>query len=75
MKKYFLLFLMLFSFISYLFPQNLQSPEQFLGYKVGDDYKLADYESILSSFQKIQIKLSTVKSVKLPKAVICLWQL
>ena len=51
MKKYFLLFLMLFSFISYLFPQNLQSPEQFLGYKVGDDYKLADYETIQKYFK------------------------
>ncbi len=35
------------------FAQTVQSPEQFLGYKVGTDYKIADYETIQKYFKQL----------------------
>ena len=34
-------------------PQSLKSPEEFLGYKVGADYKVADYETIQKYFKHL----------------------
>jgi len=42
--------LLLVSF-SFIIGQNLRSPEEFLGYKVGADYKIADYETISKYFK------------------------
>ena len=44
-----------FFFLSIIFSQTissqtLKSPEEFLGYKVGEDYKIADYETITKYF-------------------------
>ena len=33
--------------------QSLKSPEEFLGYKVGTDYKIADYETITKYFKHL----------------------
>lgn len=33
--------------------QNLKSPEEFLGYKVGTDYKIADYVTIQKYFKHL----------------------
>ena len=33
--------------------QSLKSPEEFLGYKVGTDYKIADYETIQKYFKHL----------------------
>jgi len=33
--------------------QALKSPEEFLGYKVGADYKVADYETIQKYFKHL----------------------
>ncbi|MBU2445248.1 MAG: peptidase M14 family protein [Bacteroidetes bacterium] len=38
---------------SQLFSQSLKSPEEFLGYKVGTDYKIADYETIQKYFKHL----------------------
>lgn len=35
------------------FSQLLKSPEEFLGFRVGDDYKLADYETIRQYFKHL----------------------
>lgn len=41
-------------FISQItFSQSLKSPEEFLGYKVGSDYKIADYETIQKYFMHL----------------------
>lgn len=42
------------SFLLYItYPQTLKSPEEFLKFKVGDDYKLADYETIQKYFKHL----------------------
>jgi len=51
MRK-FLSVLLLVSF-SFIFGQNLKSPEEFLGYKVGADYKIADYATITKYFKHL----------------------
>ncbi|HOI28740.1 MAG TPA: M14 family metallopeptidase [Melioribacteraceae bacterium] len=38
---------------SFLFAQQLKSPEEFLGFKVGADYKIADYETIQKYFKHL----------------------
>ena len=54
MKKY-LSFITLTFFLlsSNSFTQSLKSPEEFLGYKVGSDYKIADYETIQKYFKHL----------------------
>jgi hypothetical protein len=45
-----------FSFLLLLplvYPQGIKSPEEFLGFKVGADYKLADYETITAYFKHL----------------------
>ena len=37
--------------------QSIKSPEEFLGYKVGTDYKIADYETITKYFKQLIGKL------------------
>src|SRR3989339_30537 len=44
--------LLLVSF-SFIVGQNLKSPEEFLGYKVGADYKIADYATITKYFKHL----------------------
>lgn len=44
---------LLFLFTSIIFSQQLKSPEEFLGYKVGADYKIADYETIQKYFKHL----------------------
>jgi hypothetical protein len=47
MKKLYYFPILLTILVSYnCISQTLKSPEEFLGYKVGADYKLADYETI-----------------------------
>lgn len=48
MKRFFFLLLAITSVVS---AQTLKSPEEYLGYKVGADYKIADYETISKYFQ------------------------
>ncbi len=51
MKKNLLLFVIIsFSFLN---AQSLKSPEEFLGFKVGADYKIADYETIQKYFKHL----------------------
>lgn len=50
MKRFFFLLLAVTSFVS---AQILKSPEEFLGYKVGADYKIADYETITKYFKHL----------------------
>lgn len=47
-----LLFL-LFTSVVISFAQSIKSPEEFLGFKVGADYKIADYETISKYFQHL----------------------
>lgn len=44
---------LLFLVTSIIFSQQLKSPEEFLGYKVGADYKIADYETIQKYFKHL----------------------
>jgi len=39
--------------LSFLNAQSLKSPEEFLGFKVGADYKIADYETISRYFKHL----------------------
>ncbi|MFA3783976.1 M14 family zinc carboxypeptidase [Melioribacteraceae bacterium 4301-Me] len=52
MKKLVVFFLLLISTATVI-SQTLKSPEQFLGYKVGSDYKIADYETIQQYFKHL----------------------
>jgi len=45
--------LFVFSFITILYSQQIKSPEEFLGFKVGADYKIANYETIQSYFKHL----------------------
>ena len=36
-----------------IYSQTLKSPEEFLGFKVGADYKIADYETITKYFKHL----------------------
>ncbi|MEW6508255.1 MAG: M14 metallopeptidase family protein [Bacteroidota bacterium] len=51
MLKRSLLFLLLISSVA--ISQQMKSPEEFLGYKVGTDYKIADYETIQKYFKHL----------------------
>lgn len=51
MFKRLIFLLLIFSSIHYT--QQLKSPEEFLGYKVGMDYKIADYETIQKYFKHL----------------------
>lgn len=48
-----LLSVLLFVSFSFIVGQNLKSPEEFLGYKVGADYKIADYTTITKYFKHL----------------------
>ncbi len=50
--KRLLLFVSIFS-IQIVSAQKLKSPEEFLGFKVGEDYKIANYETIQSYFKHL----------------------
>jgi len=55
--------------------QAQTSPEQFLGFKVGEDRKLADYSQIMAYFQKLaqetpKMKLFTIGETTLKKPMI-----
>ncbi|MBI3122910.1 MAG: hypothetical protein HYZ10_00765 [Ignavibacteriales bacterium] len=50
MKRVFLMCLLI---ASLSFSQTLKSPEEFLGFKVGADYKIADYETISKYFKHL----------------------
>jgi len=45
--------LFIFSFLTILYSQQIKSPEEFLGFKVGADYKIANYETIQSYFKHL----------------------
>lgn len=51
-KFYFSMFLFLVISLNF-YSQKLNSPEEFLGFKVGADYKLADYETIQKYFKHL----------------------
>lgn len=40
-------------FSTFLYSQQLKSPEEFIGFKVGADYKIADYETIQKYFKHL----------------------
>ncbi len=47
-----ILFFFLFT-TQIIFSQSIKSPEEFLGYRVGTDYKIADYETIQKYFKHL----------------------
>ena len=54
MKNFIKLFFLAFFLITFsVQSQTLKSPEEFLGYKVGTDYKIADYETITKYFKHL----------------------
>lgn len=51
MIKFILPFFYLLIVSQIIFSQSIKSPEEFLGYQVGTDYKIADYETIQKYFK------------------------
>ncbi len=67
MRSFWVIFLVITFFInlSFLFSQNIPTPESVLGFKVGADYHLADYHQSLDYFRQLEsvsprMKLFTV---------------
>jgi hypothetical protein len=60
--------LILFFASSYLVAQT--SPEEFLGHKVGADYKLADYDQILAYFKKLDSESEKIKVLTIGETVL-----
>ncbi len=74
-RKKIFLFLILAFFSLTLYLQAQTSPENFLGFKVGEDRKLADYNQILAYFQKLdeespRLKLTEIGQSTLKKPMI-----
>ncbi len=74
-RKKLFLFLILAFFSLTLYLQAQTSPENFLGFKVGEDRKLADYNQILAYFQKLdeespRLKLTEIGQSTLKKPMI-----
>lgn len=75
MRKKLFLFSLLLLFIIPIFITAQTPPEEFLGYKVGADRKLADYNQIQAYFQKLdqeseKIKVLTIGKTTLNKPMI-----
>lgn len=51
------------------FSQSIKSPEEFLGYKVGADYKLADYETIQKYFKHLSDNSKMIVYEEIGKSV------
>jgi len=60
-------FLFLFSLIQ-ISAQSLKSPEEFLGYKPGTDYKIANYETIQQYFKHLSENSSRIKYEEIGKS-------
>ncbi len=60
MKSLFSFLLILFSIIQ-LNSQSLKSPEEFLGFKPGSDYKIADYQTIQNYFKHLSENSGLIK--------------
>ena len=60
-KVYLLICVAVFQFSIFIQSQTLKSPEQFLGFKVGSDYKLADYGTITNYFKYLAENSNKIK--------------
>ena len=56
-----LLFLSFLLLSSSIISQTIKTPEEFLGYKVGADYKIADYETITEYFKHLSENSGKIK--------------
>lgn len=66
MKIFFLFYFLLFTQLSFA---QLKSPEEFLGYPVGADYKVADYETIQSYFKHLAANSEMIVYEEIGKSV------
>ncbi len=66
MRKLFLFYVLLLSQLSFA---QLKSPEEFLGYPVGADYKVADYETIQSYFKHLAANSKMIVYEEIGKSV------
>lgn len=64
MKKtmIFILLLIMFSIVSY---GEIKSPEEFLGYKVGSDYKIARWDKIVEYFRYLDLNTDNIEVIEL----------
>lgn len=66
MKIFLLFYFLLFTQLSFA---QLKSPEEFLGYPVGADYKVADYETIQSYFKHLAANSEMIVYEEIGKSV------
>ncbi len=59
----------IFILVSDNYSQSLKSPEEFLGYKVGADYKVADYETIQKYFKHLSENSNMIVYEEIGKTV------
>lgn len=64
-----LLTLLLFLFASYLLQAQIPKPEDVFGFRVGDDYKLADYDQMLEYYDKLTAASERVQMIEIGKSV------
>jgi hypothetical protein len=65
-SKLCLFFLFLF-FPNIIFSQNITSPEKFLGFAIGSDYKLATYEQAINYFRILEKESRRIKLYEIGK--------
>jgi len=66
----FLLIYLNFISVSALFGANIISPEEFLGYRVGADYKIARWDKIVEYFKRIDEASDWIQVIELGKSTL-----
>jgi hypothetical protein len=64
-----LLTLLLFLSLHFLAQAQVPAPEDVFGFRVGDDYKLADYDQMLDYYQKLDAASDRVQMIEIGKSV------
>ncbi len=64
MRRFFIIVLL---FVTLCQAQTPQSPEQFLGFRVGSDYKIADYQTIAKYFAHLAENSARIKVISIGK--------
>ncbi len=59
--------IIIIALVSMMSAQSLKSPEQFLGFKIGADFKLADFETTQKYFKHLTENSSKIKYVEIGK--------
>ncbi len=67
----------LFSLLTIQLQAQIPAPEEILGFKVGADYKIADYDQVTEYYQKLAASTDRVKMMEIGKSVMgkSIWML